>query len=288
MHRRFQKLVLRDGRSLSWREYGAGFPVIFTHGNLNSSLFSPSWSKTTDDAMSSGAKIFAVDRPGYGNSSIHDGRTYQDWTEDVRQLVAHLGLERYSVVGFSSGGPHALSCYASRLPGYVHPPLNSISFCVVIIFFLNLLKSFLFFLLSSFSCLPRLSSCTLVSSDAPYHHLNLVQTMYGTDRVSMETALKSAKVNKERMMESYLNMKNKDRVSMAVSDLEHATLSGYHGAASDSVLEASTTWGKEMDQYFEGEFEAEEKVEKKKKKQESSPSLAVAWNGGSRRAHCCR
>jgi hypothetical protein len=33
-----RKLVLRDGRQLAWREYGAesGYPVVFTHGNLNS------------------------------------------------------------------------------------------------------------------------------------------------------------------------------------------------------------------------------------------------------------
>ena len=32
-------LALRDGRQLCWREYGAvsgGFPVVFSHGNLNS------------------------------------------------------------------------------------------------------------------------------------------------------------------------------------------------------------------------------------------------------------
>ena len=101
--------------------------------------------------------------------------------------------------------------------------------------------------------------------------------MYGTETVDLENALKSAKVNKERMMESYLNMKNKDRVSMAVSDLEHATVSGYHGAASDSVLEASPTWGKEMDQYFEAEEKAGGK-KKKEKKKESQVRLSL-WHG---------
>ena len=78
-------VALRDGRRLAFREYGdtAGFPVIFMHGNLNSCLFMPAWLKTADQAHAAGARVLAVDRPGYGGSTVHIGRTYLSWAEDV-------------------------------------------------------------------------------------------------------------------------------------------------------------------------------------------------------------
>ena len=72
------KIVLRDGRSLAFREYGRaiGFPIIFTHGNLNSRLFEAAWTKTAAQAEAAGARLVAVDRPGYGGSSLHAARSY--------------------------------------------------------------------------------------------------------------------------------------------------------------------------------------------------------------------
>lgn len=86
--------------------------MLFTHGNLNSMLFSPSWENTVADADDAGAMVIAVDRPGYGESSIHPGRTYHSWSEDVRELLDGLGLDKVSLVGFSSGGPHAMAAAA--------------------------------------------------------------------------------------------------------------------------------------------------------------------------------
>jgi pimeloyl-ACP methyl ester carboxylesterase len=55
-----------------------------------------------------------VERPGYGFSDRKPGRRVVDWPDDVRQVADRLGLERFSVYGYSGGGPHALAC-AARL-----------------------------------------------------------------------------------------------------------------------------------------------------------------------------
>ncbi len=59
--------------------------------------------------------MIAVDRPGYGHSSYHPGRTFADWASDVAALADHLKLDSFAVMGVSGGGPHALAC-ARLLP----------------------------------------------------------------------------------------------------------------------------------------------------------------------------
>jgi len=65
-----------------------------------------------------GVRLICYDRPGYGGSSRHTGRTVADAASDVRAIADHLGLRKLSVVGRSAGGPHALAC-AALLPDRV-------------------------------------------------------------------------------------------------------------------------------------------------------------------------
>jgi pimeloyl-ACP methyl ester carboxylesterase len=59
--------------------------------------------------------LITVDRPGYGRSDPKPGRQIQEWSADVVELAAALGIEEFDVAGHSSGGPYALAC-ASNLP----------------------------------------------------------------------------------------------------------------------------------------------------------------------------
>src|SRR5207248_5351690 len=46
--------------------------------------------------------------------------SYQSWAHDVAQLADHLGLDRFGVLGTSSGGPNAAACaylLADRVDG---------------------------------------------------------------------------------------------------------------------------------------------------------------------------
>lgn len=107
-------MTLEDGRELGWREFGTsdGWPIVGFHGTPGSRL-----QMGIDEAavLRAGVRLIAPDRPGYGLSSFQPGRRLVDWPTDVAQLADHLGLDRFSVVGVSGGGPHSLVC-ASMLP----------------------------------------------------------------------------------------------------------------------------------------------------------------------------
>jgi pimeloyl-ACP methyl ester carboxylesterase len=107
-------LALADGRRLAWAEYGDpnGRPVVFCHGSPGSRL--PFVPRQDEIASERGVRLLAVERPGFGASTRHRARTLTGWADDVRALADHLALERFAVVGFSGGGPHALAC-AARL-----------------------------------------------------------------------------------------------------------------------------------------------------------------------------
>ena len=59
--------------------------------------------------------MISPDRPGIGLSDPKPGRTVLDWAADVSELAEHLGLQRFSVMGWSMGGPYAAAVgYALR------------------------------------------------------------------------------------------------------------------------------------------------------------------------------
>ncbi len=102
-------LELADGRELAWIEYGSpdGVPIVALHGSPGTRcIFEP----TAPTAARSGVRLVAVDRPGYGHSTFHRGRTFESCAYDVSELADHLGVDRFAVIGTSSGGPNAASC----------------------------------------------------------------------------------------------------------------------------------------------------------------------------------
>ncbi len=107
-------ILLPDGRTLGYAEYGdpQGRPVFLFHGLPGSRLQRP-----TDEAaaLQLGARLIAIDRPGFGRSDFLIDRGLPDWPRDVASLADALGIERFAVAGISAGGPYALAC-AWRLP----------------------------------------------------------------------------------------------------------------------------------------------------------------------------
>ena len=104
-------VVLPDDRRLAYTELGDpdGYPVLSCHGGLTSRLdVVPAHAA----ARRAGLRIVSPDRPGVGRSTRLPGRTVGGWVTDAVALVDHLGLDRFSVLGWSMGGPYALSCAA--------------------------------------------------------------------------------------------------------------------------------------------------------------------------------
>ena len=99
---------LPDGRRLGYSEYGApeGRPVFFFHGFGTSRVICP----PEEPATELGIRLIAVDRPGIGLSDALPGRRLLDWPTDVADLADRLGIDSFSAIGWSGGGPYALAC----------------------------------------------------------------------------------------------------------------------------------------------------------------------------------
>jgi pimeloyl-ACP methyl ester carboxylesterase len=106
-----------DGRLVSAEVTGAddGWPVFLLHGTPGSRT-GPKPRSIVLSRM--GVRLIAYDRPGYGGSGRQIGRSVADAAADVAAIADHLGLTKFSVLGRSGGGPHALAC-AALLPDRV-------------------------------------------------------------------------------------------------------------------------------------------------------------------------
>jgi pimeloyl-ACP methyl ester carboxylesterase len=103
-----------DGRRLSTQLYGDpdGRPVFLLHGTPGSRLGPHPRSSVLHRL---GVRLISFDRPGYGGSDRLAGRRVADAAADVLAIADAYGLDGFSVVGRSGGGPHALAC-AALLP----------------------------------------------------------------------------------------------------------------------------------------------------------------------------
>jgi pimeloyl-ACP methyl ester carboxylesterase len=100
-----------DGRCLTFHTSGAptGTPVFLLHGTPGSR----NGPKPRGSVLYRlGVRLIAYDRPGYGGSARHLGRSVADAAADVATIADSLGLDRFAVAGRSGGGPHALACAA--------------------------------------------------------------------------------------------------------------------------------------------------------------------------------
>jgi pimeloyl-ACP methyl ester carboxylesterase len=105
---------LRDGRVIEYARYGHpnGLPALFFHGFIGSHHQA---AMAAEAAERQGITFFAWNRPGVGRSTPCVRQTIAEIVPDVVEWSAHLGLDRFVVVGASGGVPSALACLA-RLP----------------------------------------------------------------------------------------------------------------------------------------------------------------------------
>ena len=107
-------ITLSDGRKLGFAEFGEiqGKPVFYFHGFPGSRLEAKLAEKNSLDTH---VRFIGIDRPGYGLSSFKPGRTFLDWADDVSELADAMGIDRFSILGVSGGGPYA-AAYACKVP----------------------------------------------------------------------------------------------------------------------------------------------------------------------------
>ncbi|MCL1971284.1 MAG: alpha/beta hydrolase [Candidatus Bathyarchaeota archaeon] len=110
-----QIVTLPNGRKLGYVTIGKGKTVIYFHGTASSRLEAYLLKHLTSKGE---IRIIALDRPGYGLSTYKPRKNIRDFNSDVNFLVDHLGIDTFSVLGWSGGGVFALaymSCFPQRV-----------------------------------------------------------------------------------------------------------------------------------------------------------------------------
>jgi pimeloyl-ACP methyl ester carboxylesterase len=95
-----------NGAAVAFSEYGdpRGLPVFFCHGWPSSR----SMAELTDEAAGQlGLRIISVDRPGIRDSQLDPNRTLLDWPPLMRELAAHLRIDKFKILAISGGAPYA-------------------------------------------------------------------------------------------------------------------------------------------------------------------------------------
>ena len=107
-------LRAKDGRQIGFATFGdpEGVPVFYFHGLASSRL---EGALAHAVGLQRNVRLVALDRPGIGLSDPRRGHRIPDFADDVSAVADELGLDRFSLVGVSTGGPFALAT-AARLP----------------------------------------------------------------------------------------------------------------------------------------------------------------------------
>ena len=96
------RLVLRDGTSLYFKDWGTGPAVVFSHGYP---LSADAWEDQMFFLLQQGYRVIAHDRRGFGRSSQPaTGYDYDTFADDLAELIDHLDLHGATLVGHSMGG----------------------------------------------------------------------------------------------------------------------------------------------------------------------------------------
>ena len=96
------KITVKDGTQIYFKDWGKGQPIVFSHG----------WPLSADDwdaqmlfFLNHGYRVIAHDRRGHGRSTQTGGGHDMDhYADDLAALTTHLDLKNAIHVGHSTGG----------------------------------------------------------------------------------------------------------------------------------------------------------------------------------------
>jgi non-heme chloroperoxidase len=104
-------LTMRDGTEIFYKDWGAGQPVIFSHGWP---LTADMWDNQMMFFGNHGFRVIAFDRRGFGRSGQNwDGNDYDRAADDLAALIETLDLHAVVLVGHSMAGGE-FARYVSR------------------------------------------------------------------------------------------------------------------------------------------------------------------------------
>jgi non-heme chloroperoxidase len=95
-------VTVRDGASIFYKDWGAGQPVVFSHGWP---LSSDAWDAQMIFLGQRGYRVIAHDRRSHGRSSqTWDGNNMDTYADDLAAVMDALNLRDAVMVGHSTGG----------------------------------------------------------------------------------------------------------------------------------------------------------------------------------------
>jgi non-heme chloroperoxidase len=96
------KIQTKDGTEIYYKDWGAGQPIVFSHGWP---LSSDDWDGQMLFFGQRGYRVIAHDRRGHGRSTqTWDGNDMDTYADDLAQLFEKLDLHDAVMVGHSTGG----------------------------------------------------------------------------------------------------------------------------------------------------------------------------------------
>jgi pimeloyl-ACP methyl ester carboxylesterase len=101
------------GQTLHAYDWGSGDRVVMWHHGTPNIGFPPKPLFAAAERL--GVRFISYDRPGYGGSTPLPGRDMASAASLAATVADALGVDRFAVMGHSSGGPHSLAC-AALLP----------------------------------------------------------------------------------------------------------------------------------------------------------------------------
>ncbi len=107
-------LKVADGTELFVRDWGRGRPVVFTHAWPMSA---DCWDQVALRLVHAGHRVISYDRRGFGRSTQPgDGYHYDQFSDDLAEVIRATGVKDAALVGFSMGGGE-VARYFSRHQG---------------------------------------------------------------------------------------------------------------------------------------------------------------------------
>jgi esterase len=96
---------------LHFKELGEGKPLVILHGLFGTS---DNW-QTHAKKLSEYYRVILVDQRNHGHSPWSEDFTYEYLADDLEELIIHLGIDKFTLIGHSMGGKTAMY-YAQKYP----------------------------------------------------------------------------------------------------------------------------------------------------------------------------
>lgn len=105
-----------SGRNLAYIDHGDpyGHPLVFLGGwGTSVRVFNLlEFARTMRETL--GIRVISVERNGLGQTAFDATLGFADYTQDVEELLTHLGVNKFSIMAISGGGPYAARIIAAN------------------------------------------------------------------------------------------------------------------------------------------------------------------------------